>query len=64
MPEMTGIEMLRKLRADDDRVRVGFVTSESTVEVRTAAAEAGANFFLTKPINVSHLADALTMVTS
>ena len=63
MPNMTGIEMLRALRAEGDRVRVGFLTSESTAEIREEAAEAGASFFLTKPIDDIHLQDALARVS-
>lgn len=60
MPVMTGIEMLRALRAEGDTVKVGFVTSESLAEVRLEAQEAGASFFLTKPIDGDALRDALT----
>lgn len=59
MPVMTGIEMLRALRAEGDRVKVGFVTSESTGQIRAEADEAGASFFLTKPIDAELLATAL-----
>lgn len=59
MPNMTGVEMLRALRAEGDTVRVGFVTSESTLEIRTEAEEAGASFFLTKPLQLEALEDAL-----
>jgi two-component system chemotaxis response regulator CheY len=62
MPTMTGIEMLRALRAEGDTVRVGFVTSESTAEIRAEAHEAGAAFFLTKPIDTDNLYDALSGV--
>lgn len=58
MPVMTGLEMLRKLRSDDETVAVGFVTSESTPEIRQEASDAGASFFLTKPIDVDDLRDA------
>ncbi len=59
MPNMTGIEMLGALRAEGDMVRVGFVTSESTGEIRAMADEAGASFFLTKPIQDGQLQAAL-----
>jgi len=62
MPNMTGIEMLRALRAEGDMVRVGFVTSESTTEVRDSAQEAGASFFLSKPLDTSKLEAALGTV--
>lgn len=59
MPVMTGIEMLRQLRSDDVGVTVGFVTSESTEEIRADAAAAGASFFLSKPIDIDELRAAL-----
>jgi len=62
MPNMTGIEMLRALREEGDMVRIGFVTSESTGEIRAEATDAGASFFLTKPIDVEHLTDVLSGV--
>jgi two-component system chemotaxis response regulator CheY len=62
MPNMTGIEMLQTLRAEGDTVRVGFVTSESTAEIRMLAESAGASFFLTKPLQVEPLEAALNGV--
>ena len=41
MPEMTGIEVLRKLRAAGNDVKFGFVTSECTPEMQQAAEAAG-----------------------
>lgn len=58
MPVMTGLEMLQTLRSERENVVVGFVTSESTVEIRQSANEAGASFFLTKPIDADDLRDA------
>lgn len=62
MPNLTGIEMLRNLRSDGNQVVVGFVTSESSVEVRKQAQEAGASFFLSKPIDTGKLEAALTAI--
>jgi two-component system chemotaxis response regulator CheY len=62
MPKLTGIEMLRSLRSDGNNVTVGFVTSESSVEIRRQAQEAGASFFLSKPIDTTKLEAALAAV--
>ncbi len=51
MPEMTGIELLKEMRASGSEIQFGFVTSEGTSEIRTQAADAGALFVLTKPFN-------------
>ncbi len=49
MPEMTGIELLRALRAAGHQVPFGFVTSEGTPEMREIAASSGALFLIAKP---------------
>ncbi|NJC71767.1 response regulator [Planosporangium thailandense] len=59
MPEMTGIEVLRMLRANGVEVPFGFVTSEGTAEMRNTAEEAGAIFLITKPFTAEAFRDAL-----
>ncbi len=51
MPELTGIEVLRNLRAAGNDVKFGFVTSESTPEMKEQAEAAGALFFIVKPFS-------------
>ncbi|XVU24996.1 response regulator [Actinoplanes sp. CA-054009] len=51
MPGMTGIEVLRQLRAAGNDVKFGFVTSESTPEMKDQADAAGALFFIVKPFS-------------
>jgi len=59
MPEMTGVEVLRQLRASGNKVPFGFVTSEGTPEMRKAAEEAGALFLITKPFTADEFRSAL-----
>ena len=59
MPEMTGIELLKKLREEGNQVRVGFVTSESDAATRDVAFQAGASFLITKPFTPDALKAAL-----
>jgi two-component system chemotaxis response regulator CheY len=59
MPHMTGVEVLRELRANGVQVPFGFVTSEGTPEMRKAAEEAGALFLVTKPFTADTFRDAL-----
>ncbi len=59
MPEMTGIELLKQLRAGGSDVKLGFVTSEGTDEMKQEAASAGAAFFLSKPFSNEDLQAAL-----
>ncbi|HEU5474237.1 MAG TPA: response regulator [Actinophytocola sp.] len=49
MPGMTGIELLRALRAGGNTVPFGFITSESSEEMATIASDGGALFLITKP---------------
>jgi len=49
MPEMGGLELLHNLRRMNPGVKLGFITSEQTPEIRNEAREAGARFFIAKP---------------
>jgi two-component system chemotaxis response regulator CheY len=49
MPEMSGIELLEKLRAEGKAVRFGFCTTEGTPDMRKQALDAGALFLIAKP---------------
>ena len=62
MPHMTGIEVLRRLRANGLKVPFGFVTSEGTDEMRKTAADAGALFLVTKPFTADTFRDALDII--
>jgi two-component system chemotaxis response regulator CheY len=62
MPEMTGLELLRRLNDRGFTSPFGFVTSESTPEMRDQAAEAGAAFFITKPFTAESFERDLTPV--
>jgi two-component system chemotaxis response regulator CheY len=63
MPEKTGIEMVRELRSAKGSancdVRVIFLSSDSTIEIRTAAKELGAKGFISKPIRPSQVIEAI-----
>ena len=60
MPEMTGIEFLRELRAAGNQTPFGFITTEGTGELRKEASEAGANFLLQKPFTPDQIEETLT----
>lgn len=59
MPNMSGIEFLSALRADDNRITFGFVTSESSPAMKQQALDAGADFLLTKPFDGGSFAEAI-----
>lgn len=49
MPNMNGIDLLRRLRAEGFGTPFGFVTSEGSPEMRAQAESAGALFLIAKP---------------
>jgi two-component system chemotaxis response regulator CheY len=59
MPEMSGLEFLQELRRRGCETRFGFVTSECTPEIQSAALQEGALFFITKPFTAEKFQDAL-----
>jgi two-component system, chemotaxis family, chemotaxis protein CheY len=62
MPEMTGIQFLHALRDRGDSVRFGFITSETTPEMREKAITGGAAFLLGKPFTAEDVAEAVSAV--
>lgn len=64
MPEMTGIEFLRKLRSDTrfDSVKLMMVTTETQPEQMIEALEAGANEYVMKPFTREILEDKLRLI--
>jgi two-component system chemotaxis response regulator CheY len=59
MPNMGGLDLLKALRANENHVTLGFVTSESSPAMREEAIAAGASFLLVKPFNAEHFADVI-----
>jgi len=64
MPEMTGIEFLRALRAGGTATPFCFVTSEGSEEMREQAQAAGAVGLIAKPFTAEAFADALSSVVT
>ena len=64
MPEMTGIEFLRALRASGSSIPFCFVTSEGSEEMRTQAEQSGALGLIAKPFTAEAFADILAPVVS
>lgn len=62
MPELTGVEVLRKLRAAGNEVTFGFVTSECTPEMQQQAEAAGAKFFIVKPFTPERFDEVLSPI--
>jgi len=49
MPEMTGIDLLRRLNASGADIPLGFITSEGSPQMRELAESEGALFLIAKP---------------
>jgi len=56
LPKKDGIEVLRELRREGNRVRVLVVTARDAVADRVAGLDAGADDYLTKPFSLDELA--------
>jgi two-component system chemotaxis response regulator CheY len=59
MPQMSGIELLTAVRTQHRTLPFGFITSESSIEIKTLAKESGASFILSKPFTVEDVQEAL-----
>ena len=62
MPEMSGIHLLRQLRADENLVPFGFITSETSKEIRDIALSSGATFLISKPFTPEDVQEALNPI--
>jgi two-component system chemotaxis response regulator CheY len=62
MPEMSGIELLRSVRAMAQPIPLGLVTSQSSPQAEQEARDAGAAFILTKPFTPEAFKAALEPV--
>ena len=62
MPVMNGLEFLQKVRESGVTTKFGFITTESTAEMREIAREAGAQFLISKPFNAESFEKALRPV--
>lgn len=59
MPNMSGIELLAELNAQGITVDFGFVTTESSEDMRHRAEELGAKFLISKPFTEDSIHTAL-----
>ena len=64
MPEMKGIDLLKRVRDTGNRVSFGFITSESSIETKKLAHDSGADFLVTKPFTPDSMQAALHPILS
>src|SRR4029079_13804433 len=64
MPGMNGLELVREIRADPKirNVPIVIMSASSEAQHAEAAIAAGANFFMTKPFNLTTLKDVITQL--
>ena len=62
MPEMSGIDFLIQVRAAKNTVPFGFITSESSTQIKDLAMSSGASFLLTKPFTPEDVQAALSPI--
>jgi two-component system chemotaxis response regulator CheY len=62
MPEMSGIEFLVQVRASENKVPFGFITSEASAAIKQLAMDSGASFLITKPFSPEDVQEALTPI--
>jgi two-component system chemotaxis response regulator CheY len=62
MPEMSGIDFLLQLRAAQNDVPFGFITSETSPGIRDLAMNSGATFLISKPFTPEDVQKALSPI--
>ncbi|WP_017187593.1 response regulator transcription factor [Alkalibacillus haloalkaliphilus] len=55
LPEMSGIELLRRFRKDDDKTPVIMLTAKDAVEDKVTGLDLGAQDYVTKPFQIEEL---------
>jgi DNA-binding response OmpR family regulator len=63
LPRMSGLEVLRKMRAQGNAVPVLILTARDLTADRVAGLDAGADDYLTKPFDIEELAARLRAIT-
>jgi len=63
MPRMNGLELLRAIREDMDNVKVILLTAQGTVDTAVEAVKAGAEDYLSKPVDPQRLRRLLDRLT-
>jgi DNA-binding NtrC family response regulator len=59
LPDGTGVDFIRRVRANDSRVRILLITGHGSIELAVEAMKVGANDLLTKPLALAELRDRL-----
>ncbi|MFC0015258.1 MULTISPECIES: response regulator transcription factor [Allobacillus] len=55
LPEMSGIEILRRIRKENEQVAVILLTAKDSIEDKVTGLDLGANDYMTKPFQIEEL---------
>ncbi|MGE5613580.1 MAG: response regulator [Bacillota bacterium] len=64
MPEMNGIEALKKIRAFDSKAKIVMVSALGQEPMIKEAILSGADYFIVKPFKEEHVVEVLNKVTA
>ncbi|AEG61335.1 response regulator [Desulforamulus ruminis] len=64
MPELDGIQLLKKIKTLDDDARVIVMTGYADLETAVAALNNGAYAFLYKPVNIAELLETIEKISA
>ncbi len=62
LPEMSGIDFLIRIRAEQNLVPFGFITSETSEGIKEIAMNSGATFVISKPFTPEDVQKALAPI--
>ena len=63
MPKMDGITVLKKLRAEGNRIPVLMLTAKAEIDDKVLGLDSGANYYLTKPFDAKELIACIRAIT-
>lgn len=61
MPEMSGIEILKRVRVVDQEMGIIMITGYHDIEIAQEALKTGASDFVTKPLDLDYLATSIQL---
>ena len=64
MPVVSGIEVIRQVRAVDKEIPIIVLTANTTEAARMDSFKAGANYYMTKPYSINDLRTVLTNLSN
>ena len=64
MPEMNGIEVLRKIREDGIKIKICMLTSYPYKQYRTRSIMEGADYFFDKNLDIKQITDLITSLAN